>query len=56
VPNIITVIKAGRMRWAGHVAHMRDEKCIQNVEKLKGKGPHGRPRCRRKDNIKMDVK
>ena len=24
-PNIIRVIKSGRMRWAGHVAHMGGE-------------------------------
>jgi hypothetical protein len=27
-PNIIRVNKARRKRWAIHVAHMRDEKCI----------------------------
>jgi hypothetical protein len=28
LPNVIRVIKL-RMRWVGHVEHMRDEKCIQ---------------------------
>ena len=29
-PNIIWVIKSGRIRWAGHVARMgREERCIQ---------------------------
>ena len=29
-PNIVRVIKSGRMRWAGHVAHMGgEERCIQ---------------------------
>jgi hypothetical protein len=28
-PNIIRVIKSERMRLAGNVALMRDEKCIQ---------------------------
>jgi hypothetical protein len=28
-PNIIMVIKSWRMKWAGHVACMRSEKCIQ---------------------------
>jgi len=27
--NIISVIKSRRIRWAGHVACMRDGKCIQ---------------------------
>jgi hypothetical protein len=28
-PNIVWVIKSRRMRWAGHVASMGKEKCIQ---------------------------
>jgi hypothetical protein len=29
---IITEHKSRRMRWAEHIAHMGDEKCIQNVD------------------------
>jgi hypothetical protein len=29
-PNIIRVSKSRRMRGAGHVAHIRAEKCIHN--------------------------
>jgi hypothetical protein len=29
-PNIIRVIKSRRMRWAGHVARMGDERRIQD--------------------------
>jgi hypothetical protein len=28
-PIIVQVIKSRRMRWAGHVAHMGEERCIQ---------------------------
>jgi hypothetical protein len=28
-PNIVRVIKSKRMRWAGHVACMGEERCIQ---------------------------
>jgi hypothetical protein len=28
--NIIRMIKSGRVRCAGHVAHNEDEKCVQN--------------------------
>jgi len=30
-PNIFWVIKSIRMRWAGHVAHMGDCRCIYRV-------------------------
>jgi hypothetical protein len=29
-PSIVRVIKARRMRWAGHVAHEGGEECIQH--------------------------
>jgi hypothetical protein len=28
-PNIIPVIKSRRMKWAVHVAHMGEERCVQ---------------------------
>jgi len=28
--NIVSVIRSRKMRWAGHVARMKNEKCIQN--------------------------
>ena len=28
-PNIVRVIKSKRMRWAGHVARMGGESCVQ---------------------------
>ena len=32
-PNIISVIKSRRMRWAGHVARMRSEdRCIEGFD------------------------
>jgi hypothetical protein len=29
-PNIIGVMKSRRMKWAGHVASMGQERCIQD--------------------------
>jgi hypothetical protein len=29
-PNIGSVIKSGRMRWAGHVARMGEMRCVKN--------------------------
>jgi hypothetical protein len=47
-----------RMRWAGHVAHMRDGRGTYRVlvGKRDGKRSHGRPRHRSEDNIKMNFK
>jgi hypothetical protein len=55
-PNIVRVIKSGRMRWAGYVAHVGERRGVYRglVRKPEGKRPLGRPKRRRKNNIKMD--
>jgi hypothetical protein len=57
-PNIIRVIKSRRLRWAGHVARMREERGAYRilVGRPEGRRPPGRPRCRWEDNIKMDIR
>jgi hypothetical protein len=57
-PSIIRVIKARRMRWAGHVARMGEVRgaCNILVGKPEGRRPLGRPRRRWKDNIKVDLR
>jgi hypothetical protein len=47
-PNIIRQIKSRRMRWAGHVARMGEEKNVYRVlvGKPEGRRPLGRPRRR----------
>jgi hypothetical protein len=44
------------MRWAGHVARIREDRGVHRVlvGKPEGKKPLGRPRRRWEDNIKMD--
>jgi len=56
-PNILRVIKSRRMRWAGHVARMGEERGLYRVlvGKPEGKRPLGRPRRRWVDNIRMDL-
>jgi hypothetical protein len=56
-PNIVRVIKWRRMRWAGHVARMGEERGVYSVfvGKPEGKRPLGRPRRRWVDNIRMDL-
>ena len=55
-PNIVWVIESRRMKWAGHVARMGEERRVYRVlvGKPKGKRPLGRPRRRWVDNIRMD--
>jgi hypothetical protein len=42
-PNIIRMIKSRRMRWAGHVARMREPR---NAYRILVEKPEGRPRRR----------
>jgi hypothetical protein len=57
-PSIIRVIKARRMRWAGHVARMEEVRGAYNilVGRPEGRRPLGRPRRRWEDSIKMDLR
>ena len=56
-PNIVRVIKSRRMRWVGHVARMGEERGVYMVlvGKPEGKRPLGTPRCKRVDNIRMEL-
>jgi hypothetical protein len=56
-PNIIIQIKS-RMKWAGHVARMGEERKVYKVlvGKPDGKRPLGRPRVRWEDGIRMDLR
>jgi hypothetical protein len=56
-PSIIRIIKARRMRWAGHVARMGEKKSAYRllVGKPGGRRPLGRPRRRWVNNIRMDL-
>ena len=51
------VKKSRRMRWAGNVAHMVEQRGVYRVleGKPEGRRPLGRPRRRWVDNIKMDL-
>jgi hypothetical protein len=57
-PNIIRQSKSRRMRWAGHVARMVEERKMYRVlvGKPEGKIPLGRPRRRWKYGIRMDLR
>jgi hypothetical protein len=57
-PNIIRQIKSRKMRWAGHVALMGEERNLYKVlmGKPEGKRRLGRPRRRWEDGIRMDLR
>jgi len=55
--NIVRVIKSRRMRWAGHVARMGEERGVYMVwvGKPEGKRPLRTPRRRWVNNIRTDL-
>jgi hypothetical protein len=56
--NIVRVIKSRRVRWAGNVALIGEERGVYRVlvGRPEGKRPLGRPRRRWEDNIKLDLR
>jgi len=56
-PNIVRVIKWRRIRWAGHVARMGEERVMYRilVGKPEGRRPLGTPRHRWVENTKTDL-
>jgi hypothetical protein len=57
-PNIVGQIKSRRMKWAGHVSRMGEDRKMYKVlvGKPEGKRPLGRPRCRWQDGIRMHLR
>jgi hypothetical protein len=57
-PDIIRQVKSRRMRWAGHVERMGEERKVYKVlvGKPEGKRPLGRPRRRWEDGIRIDLR
>jgi hypothetical protein len=55
--TIVRKVKSRRMRWAEHVTRIGEERNAYRllVGKPEGKGPLGRPRRRRVDDIKLDL-
>jgi hypothetical protein len=57
-PDIIRQVKSRRIRWAGHVARMGEERKVYKVlvGKPEGGRPLVRPRRRWEDGIRMDLR
>ena len=56
-PNMVRVIKSRRLRWAGHVARIKEGRSAFKMltGKFTGKRPLGRPRRIWDDNIRMNL-
>jgi hypothetical protein len=56
-PNNIRVIKSRRLRWAWHVASIGARRSAYRflMGKTEGKRPHGRPRPRWEENIRIGL-
>ena len=56
-PNIVSVIRFGRLRWASHVARMEEGRSPFKIfrGKATGKRHSGRLTRRWEDNIKMEI-
>jgi hypothetical protein len=57
-PHIVRVIKSRRMRWAGYVARMGEERGVYwvSVGRPEGKRPLGRPRRAWENKFKLDLR
>jgi hypothetical protein len=56
-PDVIWVMKLGRIRWAGHGTRVWKRRGVYRVlvGRPEGKRPLGRLGCRWEDNMKVDV-
>jgi hypothetical protein len=57
-PNIFRVLRARRLRWAGHVTRMGEGRIVYKilVWRPESKRPLGRSRRRWEDNIKLELR
>jgi hypothetical protein len=57
-PDTIRQVKSRRMRWAGHVARMGEERKLYKVlvGKPEGRRPLGRPKRRWENGYRMDLR
>jgi hypothetical protein len=57
-PNTVRAIKSRRLRWAGHIARVEENRSAFKIirDKPTGKRPLGRPRYRWEVNVRMDLK
>ena len=57
IPHISSLVRSGRLRWAGHVLRADPSRDIAQVLRWvpNGRRPRGRPRTRWWDNVREDL-
>ncbi|GFT18185.1 putative endonuclease-reverse transcriptase [Trichonephila clavipes] len=57
-PDIVKCVKLQRLKWAGHLARMNEDRCRRKVflAKTMGNKPRGRPLLRWTDCVEKDPK
>jgi len=55
--NIINFARVQRLGWYGHIERMQETRMVKAIYARKpiSKGPMGRPKIRREDDVKKDV-
>ncbi|CAK1585329.1 unnamed protein product [Parnassius mnemosyne] len=57
-PNVIKILKIGRLRWAGHVSRMDEARVPKRLleGRPEGRRSRGRPKLRWLDGVEQDIK
>ncbi|GFU33021.1 uncharacterized transposon-derived protein F52C9.6 [Trichonephila clavipes] len=57
-PNVVKFVKSQRLKWAGHLARMNEDRCCKKIflTKAMGNKPRGRPPLRWIDCVDKDLK
>ena len=57
-PNIVNIIKIGRLRWIGHVMRMEEDNATRRLTLLRPDGGRrrGRPKLRWMDGVEEDLR
>ena len=55
--NIMNFARAQRLGWSGHIERMQETRMVKAIHSWKpiSKMPTGRPKIRRKDDVKKDI-
>ena len=55
-PNIVNIIKVGRLRWIGHIMRMQEDNATRRLLRPDEGRRRGRPKLRWMDGIEEDLR